>query len=248
MVRVIGQREVAREIHLDPVAFADGHRGQDVQELVEDLRRRLRGALCESLAHEVGARCVERTSGSRFGDGSQCADREGHSEDAEIVVIDLIPQPRIADLIEPLELIEADGISVGHEQAMVSHVYGAHYDFAANELGHPVFHGQMRSYLDFAEVIKSQYGLEGVELKDMVNGILKTVRLPSAQMDVFSFLLQIVADHLLSGDSSDDDKMRFRELLERSKFIQGLGSQIARLQVAPANVCYRAVHWYPPHA
>jgi hypothetical protein len=131
---------------------------------------------------------------------------------------------------------------------VLSHVYGAHYDFAANESGHPVFHGQMRSYLEFAEVIKSQYGLEGVELKDVVSGILKTVRLPSAQMDVFSFLLQLVADHLLSGDSSEDDKMRFHELLERSKFIQGLGSQIARLQVAPANVCYRAVHWYPPHA
>ncbi len=130
---------------------------------------------------------------------------------------------------------------------VLSHVYGAHYDFAANESGHPVFHGQMRSLLEFSEVIKIQYGFEGVDLKDVVSGILKTVRLPSAQMDVFSFLLQLVADHLLSVDSSDDDKTRFRELLERCKFIQGLGSQIARLQVAPANLCYRAVHWYPPN-
>ena len=53
-----------------------------------------------------------------FGDGSESADRERDSEDAEIVVVDLIPQPRIADLIEPLELIEADGIAIGHEQAM----------------------------------------------------------------------------------------------------------------------------------
>src|SRR5271155_147160 len=52
---VIGQREIAREINFDSVAFADGHRGHDVQELVEDLRRGLRGALRESLAREVRA-------------------------------------------------------------------------------------------------------------------------------------------------------------------------------------------------
>ncbi len=127
------------------------------------------------------------------------------------------------------------------------HVYGAHYDFASNEIGHPVFHGQMRSFKEFSEVIKNRhYGVEDAELVDLVEGILKSVRLPSAQMDVFSFLLQLVADHLLSPDSGVDDKTRFRELLERSKFIQGLGSQMARLQVPPANVCYRAVHWYPP--
>src|SRR5208282_2087200 len=56
MVLVLGQQEVACEIDFDAVAFADGHRGYDVQELVEDLRGRLRRALCESLAHEVPAR------------------------------------------------------------------------------------------------------------------------------------------------------------------------------------------------
>jgi len=129
----------------------------------------------------------------------------------------------------------------------LTHVYGAHYDFTANEIGHPVFHVQMRSFEEFSHEIKNrEYGLEEAEVTDLVKGILKTVRLPSAQMDVFSFLLQLVADHLLSTDSGDDDKTRFRELLDRSKFIQGLGSQVARLQAPPANLCYRAVHWYPP--
>ena len=133
------------------------------------------------------------------------------------------------------------------KEATLVHVYGAHYDFALNEVGHPVFHGQMRSFREFADVIKTRhYGLEEANVTDLVDGILKTVRLPSAQMDVFSFLLQLVADHLLSRDSSEDDKTRFRELLERSKFIQGLGSQLPRLQAPPANFCYRAVHWYPP--
>jgi hypothetical protein len=128
----------------------------------------------------------------------------------------------------------------------LKHVYGAHYDFSEDEIGHPVCHGQMRSFLEFSEIIKSRYGLDVVDLIDAVSGILKTVRLPSAQMDVFSFFLQLVADHLLSKDSSTDDRTRFLELLDRSKLIQGVGSIISRLQVPPATSCYRAVHWYPP--
>ena len=50
MIVVVGQSEVAREVDFDAVALADRYRGHDVQELVEDLRRRLRGALSEPLA------------------------------------------------------------------------------------------------------------------------------------------------------------------------------------------------------
>src|SRR5271156_5028513 len=118
VVVVIGQREIAREIDLDSVAFADGHRGHDVEELVEDLRRRLGGACSESLAHEVKTGCVERPGCSGLGNSSESADRQRYSEDAEIMVVDLIPQASVADLVESLELIEADGISVGHEHPM----------------------------------------------------------------------------------------------------------------------------------
>ena len=55
MVLIVGQGEIARQIDFDAVAFADGDRGHEVQELVEDLRGGLRGALPESLAHEIGA-------------------------------------------------------------------------------------------------------------------------------------------------------------------------------------------------
>src|ERR1700693_2680310 len=76
VVVVVGQREIAREIDFDSVAFPDGHRGHDVEELLKNLRRRLRGALRESLAHEVGAGSVEGTSGSRFRNGSESANRQ----------------------------------------------------------------------------------------------------------------------------------------------------------------------------
>src|ERR1700752_1935083 len=78
VVEVIGQYEVAREIDFDSVAFADGQRGHDVQELLEDLCGRLRGALRESLAHEVGAGCGERACGPGLRDGSEGTNGKRH--------------------------------------------------------------------------------------------------------------------------------------------------------------------------
>src|SRR5580658_744289 len=75
MVNVIGQSEIAREIDFDPMAFPDGHRGHDVKKLVEDLRRTLRGALRESLTHEVATGCGEGTCGPALRDGSESANR-----------------------------------------------------------------------------------------------------------------------------------------------------------------------------
>ena len=42
MIRVVGEREVARQIDLDPVPLADRDGRKDVQEFVEDLSRGLR--------------------------------------------------------------------------------------------------------------------------------------------------------------------------------------------------------------
>jgi len=90
VVGVIGQREIAREIDFDPVAFADGHRGHDVQELVDDLCRRLRGALRESLAQEVATGRVECACCAAFAYCSKRPDCKRHSKDAEVVVVNLV--------------------------------------------------------------------------------------------------------------------------------------------------------------
>ena len=118
MVGVIGQREIAREIDFDAVAFPDRHRGHDVEKFVEDLRRRLRSALRKSLTHEVAPGRVECASGAGFAHGSERSDRKRDSEDAEVVVVDLISKTGIADLVEPFESVETDGITVGHERAV----------------------------------------------------------------------------------------------------------------------------------
>lgn len=125
----------------------------------------------------------------------------------------------------------------------LQHVYGVHYDFSLNELGHPVFHGQMHSYLELAEVVKQQYNVDR-QVIDCVGGVLRTVRIPTAQMDVFSFFIQLCADHLLNAKSGWDEKAAFNSLLPKSEFWQGAAFQLPRLQTLGAYSCYRSRHWY----
>lgn len=124
------------------------------------------------------------------------------------------------------------------------HIYGAHYDFALDELGHPVFHSQMRGFPEMWASVNEHFGTEG-EPDDHIRGILRNVRVPTAQMDVFAFFLQLCADHLLSRDSGPDERAAFNKLIEKSSFIRGAGYQSARLKAEAARECYRASHWYP---
>jgi hypothetical protein len=126
----------------------------------------------------------------------------------------------------------------------LSHVYGAHYDFAGDEVGHPAFHAQMKSFSDLSSCVNKQYGC-GKPVTDCVEGLLKTVRLPVAQMDVFSLFVQLCADHLLYKDSGPEEKAAFNALLEKARFCQGAAFQMPRLGTDEARICYRARHWYP---
>lgn len=130
------------------------------------------------------------------------------------------------------------------KQDGAEHIYGAHYDFTLDELGHPVFHSQMRSFAEMWASVIREYEINGLA-EDRVEGILRTVRLPTAQMDVFSFFLQLCADHLLFGNSGPDERAAFNLLLDKSAFIRGAGYQAARLATDAARSCYRARHWYP---
>jgi hypothetical protein len=125
----------------------------------------------------------------------------------------------------------------------LTHVYGAHYDFSLRELGHPVFHGQVRNYPELSESIKVHYGVDH-EVDDLVKGLLKTVRVPTAHMDIFSLFLQLCADHLLYTDSGPEEKAAFDSLLQRSAFCRGAAFQVPRLGSEEARTCYRARHWY----
>src|SRR5258708_31910595 len=83
----------------------------------------------------------------------------------------------------------------GKVQDRFDHVFGAHFDYSENELGHPLFHGQIRNLEDMFNVISSQLDVDG-EVQNGLVKVLSTVRVPTAQLDVFSLLLQVFADHL----------------------------------------------------
>jgi hypothetical protein len=139
------------------------------------------------------------------------------------------------------------GTEVGYfrrSQHTLTHVYGAHYDFARSELGHPVFHVQMKSYAGFSGFVREHYTVTQTDA-DSIEGVLRTVRLPSAQMDIFSLVLQISADHLLHAGSGSQEKAAFNALLRNSAFCKGVASSIPRLGSTEAASCYRARHWYP---
>ena len=70
MVVVVGQREIAREVDFDAVAFANGHRGHDIEKFVEDLGGRLSRALRESLTHQITSICREGPTRSGLGYGA----------------------------------------------------------------------------------------------------------------------------------------------------------------------------------
>src|SRR5712671_5451585 len=105
-------------MYLDPVALANGEGRKNVEEAIENLRGRLRGTRCKSLAHEFTSRRSSNAASACLGDRSKSADGQRHTENAEIVVVCLIAQTGVADLVESSELVEADGITVGHDEAV----------------------------------------------------------------------------------------------------------------------------------
>ena len=126
----------------------------------------------------------------------------------------------------------------------LTHVYGAHYDLAVDEPGHPAFHAQMKSFSSFSNYISERYQVSRPVL-DPVKDLIRTVRLPVAQMDVFSLFVQICADHLVSAKSGREERNAFNSLVQKGALYQGAGFQIATLGTDEARACYRARHWYP---
>lgn len=152
-----------------------------------------------------------------------------------------------ATKIRPLHMHDF-GTEIGYfrrKSAGLVHVYGAHYDIAVNEVGHPVFHAQMRSFTDFSTHIRKQYTITGEDNLDHVKGILKTVRLPTAQMDIFATIVQLMADHLLYSGSGGEERKAFNDVLVKSNFCKGAGHRSPQLSSHEARGCNRAHHWYP---
>jgi hypothetical protein len=122
------------------------------------------------------------------------------------------------------------------------HIYGAHFDFAVNEIGHPMFHAQMQSYSERAAIVRDEFGIDDGRDENHMKQVLRTVRVPTAQMDFFAFLVQICADHLINQHSGKDELDAFAGLREAAKGVRGVGQLLPVLTKA---VCTRGIYWYP---
>ena len=125
----------------------------------------------------------------------------------------------------------------------LEHVYGAHYDMNEQDGRHPVFHAQFGSYAECATHIKTLFKRVDA-IDDCVGHVLRNVRIPTAQMDVFSVLTQICADHLLGETPAHEVSDGFQNMRAAGSFLMGAAHRMAFLGTGSAVRCYRATHWY----
>jgi hypothetical protein len=138
------------------------------------------------------------------------------------------------------------GTEVGYfrlKDGFLEHVYGVHYDLDEVLPGHPVFHAQLSSRIDLAETVNKLFRVKG-ELKDFFTPKLRNIRIPTAQMDVFSTVLQICADHLIYNGADPTVHKAFSDMRATNSFFVGAAYRMDYLSLPPANVCYRSAHWY----
>lgn len=138
------------------------------------------------------------------------------------------------------------GTEVGYfrsKKQVVEHVYGAHYDLDECKPGHPVFHAQISPQMDLLASINERFRQEWIA-EDKVTPILPNVRTPSAQMDVFSVIAQLCADHLIHDKSGPEVHNAFTRMRTATDFFIGAAHRMTYLNSAMAPGCYRSTHWY----
>ena len=126
MVRVRRKKQVLREIHFHAVALPNRDGGRYLYEAVKDRGGRLRNTARSPIGECLG---TARGDGAATLRDLACSSNHTQSyrgaEDLEVVVVDLIFQPFLSDLVEALELIEIDGVTVWHNQAVKNHGHPA---------------------------------------------------------------------------------------------------------------------------
>lgn len=139
------------------------------------------------------------------------------------------------------------GTQVGYfrvKGGQLVHIYGVHYDMDETLPGHPVFHAQMSSQVELGTDVSRLFNLQLDTGDDLPGVLLRNVRTPTAQMDVFSVITQIGADHLVSEASGPEVHAAFARLRDACDFFMGAAGRLAYLSSLPATHCYRSTHWY----
>ena len=139
-------------------------------------------------------------------------------------------------------------VQVGVRHPHFEHCFGVHYDFDDVLIGHPLYHSQFKPMMDHFDVVVRNFFLEeGAEYRlpdNKMEGIPRNVRIPTAQMDVFSVLLQIVADHGASESSTHDERERFSGFRELCFRMRGGIGRSENIKASVSRSCFRSPHWY----
>ena len=127
----------------------------------------------------------------------------------------------------------------------LNHVFGAHYDFDTN-FAHPVFHVQISTQASFETTISQNFSYvqELKKCEDKVRGLLGNVRVPTAQMDFFAVLLQVVSDHLINETTPENVQELFKDLCENCRPFASYGLKHDGLKNSIKDKCLRSSYWY----
>ena len=130
-----------------------------------------------------------------------------------------------------------------HKGDSLEHIYGVHYDMDECSKGHPVFHSQLGSQMEFVGDIEHRYRIDIARI-DCIKKLCKGIRTPTAQMDLFSVFTQICADHLLWKNSPTKVEVEFEKTRQICSFFTGAAHKMPFLQGERVSECYRSIHWY----
>src|SRR5665213_2768071 len=115
VILVSWQEHVLRKVDLHAMPLPDGDGGRDLDELVENRSSRLRHARRCTVRKRLRARATEvRSTLADLRCTGDDAKRNRRSEDLQVMVVDLIFQPLLADLVESVELVEVYAVAVRH--------------------------------------------------------------------------------------------------------------------------------------
>ena len=101
------------------MALANRDRRQPVQEPAHDLHRRLRSRIANTAGHDhrpVRRRRPKTDIAQGLSEAADEADRSGCAERRQVVLVHAVAQARIADLVQPGELVEPVRPAVRHQE------------------------------------------------------------------------------------------------------------------------------------
>ena len=132
--------------------------------------------------------------------------------------------------------------------AGVKHIFGMHFDLDRT-VGHPVFHAQLRPYGELYQCVLEMFPSDEWDVApiDCVNGLLRNVRLPTAQMDFFSVILLICSDHLVSASAKPVDRdirAAYEKIRRYCGAFLGYGEEHQGLRDMAERRCARSHFWY----